>query len=176
MRINISDFESGSIVDGPGIRFAIFVQGCPHHCEGCHNPSTHPFEDKRIMDTDEIFDMIASKHLLKGVTFSGGEPFCQVKPLLALARRIRRETNLDIVAYTGFTFEQLLARGDKDTEELISLCKFIVDGRFVLAERDLSLLYRGSTNQRLLDGAKSIAARKAVPYELDALPSFDIEI
>ena len=176
MKINISDFERGSIVDGPGIRFAIFVQGCPHHCEGCHNPSTHAFVDNKIMDTDEIFDMIKERKLLKGVTFSGGEPFCQVQPLLALARRIRRETNLDIVCYTGYTFEQLLAKGDTDVEELISLCRFIVDGRFVLAQRDLSLLYRGSTNQRLLDGKKSIEERKAVPYVLDELPSFDIEI
>ena len=176
MRINISDFESGSIVDGPGIRFAIFVQGCPHHCEGCHNPGTHPFVDMKIMDTDDIFEKIQEKHLLKGVTFSGGEPFCQVKPLLDLARRIRKETNLDIVCYTGFTFEQLLQRNDKDTEELISLCEFIVDGRFELDKRDLTLLYRGSSNQRLLDGKKSIEARKPIPYKLPELPSFDIDI
>lgn len=176
MEIRISDYESDSIVDGPGLRFTLFTQGCPHHCKGCHNPSTHSFDGGHIVDTDEIYDKIMSCKMIKGVTFSGGEPFCQVKPLLELARKIRANTKLDLIIYTGFTFEQLMAMKDDDVKELVSLAKFIVDGKFELDKRDLTLLYRGSSNQRLLDGAKSIEENRPVPYELEELPSFDIEI
>ncbi len=176
MDIRISGMEGDSIVDGPGLRFSLFTQGCPHHCKGCHNPQTHDYNGGYVISTGDIFDKIISCKMIKGVTFSGGEPFTQVKPLLELARRIRKETKLDLIIYTGFTFEQLMERGDADTEELISLATFIVDGRFEIGKRDLTLLYRGSSNQRILDGKKSVERRTACPYVIEELPSFDIEI
>ena len=113
MLIRIAGTVSESIVDGPGIRYTIFTQGCPHHCEGCHNPETHDFSGGRLADTDKIYNHIAENPLLKGVTFSGGEPFCQPAPLYDLAKRIKENTKLDIMAYTGFTFEQLVEKGEK---------------------------------------------------------------
>ncbi len=81
MKLQIAGTVAESIVDGPGIRYALFVQGCPHHCPGCHNPQTHPFEGGRTVDTAEIFAEFCRDPILKGITFSGGHPFCQPAPL-----------------------------------------------------------------------------------------------
>ena len=106
MELRIAGTANDSIVDGPGIRFTIFTQGCPHHCEGCHNPQTHDFSGGKLADTDELLDRIRSNPLLDGVTFSGGEPFCQAEALAELGSRIR-SLGLNIVTYTGYTFEEL---------------------------------------------------------------------
>lgn len=149
-KIRVSGILRESIVDGPGMRFALFVQGCPHHCPSCHNPQTHDFDGGKEMDTDEIFNMIIEDDILSGVTFSGGEPMCQPKPLLELAKRIKAETDLNIVVYSGFTLEQLQAKNDPDINELLATCDWLIDGRFVLALKDLTLPFRGSQNQRII--------------------------
>ena len=95
MDIRIAGVEPESIVDGPGIRFALFVQGCPHHCEGCHNPQTWDHNGGELVSIDDVFAMIKDDPLLDGVTFSGGEPFCQCKALAALADRIRKALKKD---------------------------------------------------------------------------------
>ena len=148
--INIAGTVNDSIVDGEGIRFAIFVQGCPHHCEGCHNPQTHDFAGGEQTDTDLIYQKIKANPLLSGVTFSGGEPFCQPKPLSELARKVKAD-GLDIWTYTGYTFDQLQAMHNEDVDALLSLTDVLIDGRFVLDERDLTLAFRGSRNQRVID-------------------------
>lgn len=148
--INIAGTVNDSIVDGEGIRFAIFVQGCPHHCEGCHNPQTHDFADGEQTDTDLIYQKIKANPLLSGVTFSGGEPFCQPKPLSELARKVKAD-GLDIWTYTGYTLDQLQAMHNEDVDALLSLTDVLIDGRFVLDERDLTLAFRGSRNQRVID-------------------------
>lgn len=125
MLIRIAGTVSESIVDGPGIRYTIFTQGCPHHCEGCHNPETHDFSGGRLADTDKIYNHIAENPLLKGVTFSGGEPFCQPAPLYDLAKRIKENTKLDIMAYTGFTFEQLI-ENQRRTRMLKICCRLLI--------------------------------------------------
>ena len=104
MELRIAGTANDSIVDGPGIRFTVFTQGCPHNCEGCHNPQTHSFDGGEIADTIELFEKIRSNPLLDGVTFSGGEPFCQSNALADLGRKIH-EIGLNIVTYTGYTFE-----------------------------------------------------------------------
>ncbi len=158
--MRIANYIQDSIVDGKGLRFTLFTQGCPHRCEGCHNPQTHDFDGGREMSTDEIVAIILKNPLTDGVTFSGGEPFAQARDCAAIARAVR-EKGLNIWAYSGYTFEQLLA-GSDDMRELLSLCDVLVDGPFILAQRSLSLKWRGSANQRVLDVPKSLAAGEAV--------------
>ena len=152
--LRIAGTVGESITDGPGFRFTIFTQGCPHHCEGCHNPQTHDFCGGEIVDTDSLFDRIKSNILLSGVTFSGGEPFEQASALIDLARKIK-SIGLELAAYSGYTFDQLVSAGG-DKLELLKLCDVLVDGRFVLAEKSLMLRFRGSKNQRLIDVQNSL--------------------
>ena len=104
--IKIAGTVNDSIVDGEGYRFTIFTQGCPHHCEGCQNPQTHDFTSGKPADTDDLLTHILDNPLLSGVTFSGGEPFCQPAPLAELAEKLHAH-GLDIWAYTGYTLEEL---------------------------------------------------------------------
>ena len=150
MEIRIAGIVEDSIVDGRGIRMAVFVQGCPHHCPGCHNPQTHDFAGGTIDDTDRIFEAFRENPLYRGITFSGGEPFCQPKPLKALADRVHG-IKKDVTVYTGWTYEALCAMHDTDVDALLSVCDVLVDGPFIEAQRDPELLFRGSANQRLID-------------------------
>lgn len=149
-KLRIADTVEDSITDGEGLRYTIFVQGCPHHCNGCHNPTTHDFNGGKIVDTDELFDAFKNNVLLSGVTFSGGEPMCQAESLLDLARRIREETDLNITIFTGFTLAELKAKNDPIINELLSLTYMLIDGKFELDKRDLTLTFRGSGNQRII--------------------------
>ena len=145
-----------SIVDGPGFRFAIFCQGCPHHCPECHNPDTWDFEGGKETSFERILEEIDKNPLLAGVTFSGGEPFCQAEAFAALADEIRKR-NLDIVTFTGYTYEELLEMSEKDhaVKELLEKTDLLIDGPFIKAEKDLTLQFRGSRNQR-----KIVAGRR----------------
>lgn len=154
--LRVSGIVNDSITDGPGLRLTVFVQGCDKSCEGCHNPETQCFEGGKEMNVDEIFSMIVKNPLLSGVTLSGGEPFCQAKQLIPLARKVKEE-GLELAAYTGNVFEELLTCRDKDVKKLASLCDIIVDGPFVLGKRNLNLKFRGSENQRIIDVAQSLA-------------------
>ena len=150
MKIRLAGIVDESIVDGKGIRMTVFTQGCPHHCPGCHNPQTHDFTGGTEADTDEIFECFCENPLLRGITFSGGEPFCQPVPLKALADRVH-SVKKDVTIYTGWTYEQLIAMHDPDVDALLSVCDVLVDGPFVEALKDPDLLFRGSENQRLID-------------------------
>ena len=162
MQLRINATVDDSIVDGPGIRYSIFVQGCPHHCPGCHNPQTHPFEGGSLVETDKLLAAIKLNPLLDGVTFSGGEPFCQAAALAELGREIRK-LGLNIMTYSGFTFEQLYERRDQDgIGDLLAVTDVLVDGRFIEDLRSLELRFRGSSNQRIIDVPASLAAGHAV--------------
>ncbi len=153
--LKVCGIEPESIVDGEGIRYVIFVQGCPHHCPGCHNPESHPFDGGSARDIDELFRQICENPLLKGVTFSGGEPFCQPEPLAELAQRVHGR-GLDVTTYTGYRYEELLAMPDAGVAALLAQTDVLIDGPFVMAEKDLTLPFRGSRNQRIIhlkDGA-----------------------
>ena len=149
MEIRIAGTVDDSIVDGPGIRYTVFVQGCSHHCPGCHNPHTHDFAGGRVVDTEEIVAQMRGNPLLDGLTLSGGEPFEQPSACAELARQAHA-LGLNVWCYTGYKYEQLLA-GDASRQALLSELDVLVDGPFLLAERSLDLLYRGSRNQRLID-------------------------
>ena len=155
--IRLAGVVRESIVDGPGIRFAVFVQGCPHHCPGCHNPQTHDPEGGYDCELQKILDAFDKNPMLRGITLSGGEPFDQAERLLPLAKAIV-ERGKDVVAFSGYTFEELMKKSEQTpaVKELLSLCCLLIDGRFVLAERDLTLRFRGSRNQRLLDPVASM--------------------
>lgn len=149
--LRIAGVVRESIVDGPGIRFTVFCQGCPHDCPECHNPQTHDFDGGYDCDTDRIFDEIMKNPLLKGVTFSGGEPFCQAEAFAALAARIKKDSDLDIVSYSGYTYEELISMNDEAVSKLLLLTDILVDGPYLDRERDLTLRFRGSKNQRMID-------------------------
>ncbi len=153
--LRIAGVIDESIVDGPGIRFVIFTQGCPHHCPGCHNPQTHSFTGGEEVSVSELLSRVQENPLLSGVTLSGGEPFCQPKPLAELARALH-QAGKHVMAYTGYTWEQLLRMDDPDVHALLEQCDVLVDGPFLQEERDLSLRFRGSRNQRLIDVPQSL--------------------
>ena len=169
--IRVCGIEPESIVDGPGFRYVLFVQGCPHRCPGCHNPESHDFDAGEDMTTEEVLADIEKNPHLRGVTFSGGEPFCQVHPLLELARKIKAD-GLSLMSYSGYTLEELQARHDPETDELLGLLDVLVDGRYIEAERNLTLIYRGSENQRVIDMNKTRRSGKVVLYKSD----FDVDV
>ena len=156
--------EPESIVDGPGFRFVVFVQGCPHHCHGCHNPESWDPEGGYDITVGEVFDEIKKNPFLKGVTFSGGEPFEQTDAILALAKLAKAE-GLTLMSYSGYTLEELRGRHDPSTDELLDMLDILVDGRFVEDERNLTLIYRGSENQRVIDLRRSREKGRVVLYK-----------
>lgn len=162
-KVRVAGIVGESVVDGPGLRFVIFAQGCPHRCPGCQNPQTWDPAGGTEMAVDELVEQIRANPLLKGVTFSGGEPFLQAGAFGFLAGAVR-ELGLDVVTYTGYTWEDLLARaqGNQEFRRLIEGSDYIVDGPYVEALRDLALPFRGSRNQRVIDVKSSLAAGQAV--------------
>lgn len=150
--VRVNGFVQESIVDGPGLRFVIFTQGCPHNCHGCHNPDTHDFLGGYLVSAEEIIRQIAEHPLLAGVTFSGGEPFLQARVLSLIAAAVHAMQK-NVVTYTGYVFEELLvmAAKDKNIQTLLDSTDILVDGPYVDSLRALDLPFRGSSNQRLLN-------------------------
>ena len=166
MEIRLAGLVPESIVDGPGYRFSVFVQGCPHACPGCHNPETHDFEGGYVSDTKEIIAKLGANPLVRGVTLSGGEPMMQAAALCEIAQAAK-EKGLSVWCYTGFTLEALLAAQDADRMRLLSSVDVLVDGPYIARERSLELLYCGSANQRLIDLPKTLASGEICLYEPD---------
>ncbi len=156
--INVAGFDEDSITNGPGLRFVLFTQGCPHKCVGCHNPQTHEFGTGQDYTVDQLYELIRRNPLQTGVTFSGGEPFCQAAPLAELAEKLKQD-HYDIAIYSGYTFEYLLYENDPDKLRLLSFADILVDGPFILARKDILLHFRGSDNQRILDVPASLSAQ-----------------
>lgn len=164
MNIRIFGTVEDSIVDGPGLRYSVFVQGCPHHCPGCHNPESHDFTGGRLTDTDALTQPFRTNPLLDGLTLSGGEPMCQPEACRTLADAAHA-ARLNVWCYTGFTWEALHAEGDPARMALLQAVDVLVDGAFLLSERSLELKYRGSRNQRLIDVQRSMQAGRIVLWE-----------
>lgn len=148
----------GTSVDGPGLRTSIYVAGCRHQCPGCHNPQTWDFMSGKDMTVDELMEIVRYNGF--PVTLTGGDPIYQAEALVPLAEAIAKE-GLGLWCYTGFTYEELLETADPAVEKLLNLVDVLVDGPFIAAERDTSLRFRGSTNQRLID-LKSTRANKSI--------------
>ena len=162
-KLRIAGTVNDSIVDGPGIRYTIFTQGCPHHCPGCHNPQTHDFAGGQDADVEKILEEIFNNPILSGVTFSGGEPFCQAEALVPIAEAIK-EKGKHLMIYTGYLLEHLQKMESVGVQRLLELADVIVDGPFILAEKNLTLSYRGSENQRVIDMVKTRKSGEVVLY------------
>ncbi len=168
--LRLSGVIRESVVDGPGIRMTVFTQGCPHRCPGCHNPQTHDFNGGYISHPENILKAVDQNPMLQGVTFSGGEPFSQAEALAELAAEIKKR-NLHIMTYSGYTYEELqngIAEGKAGWQSLLQQTDILVDGRFILEQRSLNLLFRGSKNQRLIDVKKSLEQGEAVLWNGEA--------
>ena len=137
-----------SIVDGPGIRFVLFLQGCRLRCPGCQNPQTWDFDGGTLVPSDEVLARIRENPLVHGVTFSGGEPFEQAEALLPLANELKAQ-GYHLMAFSGFTLEQLVQKPENCA--LLEQLDLLVDGPFIEAQKSLDLRFRGSRNQRILN-------------------------
>ena len=168
-RLKISGIIKSSVVDGPGVRYTIFTQGCYHKCEGCQNPQTHDPNDGKFITVDEIYNEIMESSMIEGVTFSGGEPFLQSDSLAELASRIKKNSDLNIICYTGYTFEELqdiVKSGVMSYSRLLSNIDYLIDGRFEQEKASLDCAWRGSTNQRIIDVKESLSQNNVVETEL----------
>ena len=159
MDIRVAGLVNDSIVDGPGFRLAVFTQGCPHNCEGCHNPETHDFNGGTIKDTDDIIRMMEDNPLLDGITLTGGDPFCQPEPCTILADAAHK-LGLNVWAYSGWTYEEILA--DAEMSKLLKTLDVLIDGPFIITQRTLDKRFMGSKNQRAVDVQKSLAENTVI--------------
>lgn len=165
-KIRIAGVVKESTVDGPGFRYVIFTQGCPHNCEGCHNPETHDMNAGRLENIKDIVEDIKKNPLLKGVTLSGGDPFIQASKLVKLLKMLdlKRYT---VITYTGFTYETLLKDANKDNcfLELLKLTDVLIDGKFIISLKSQKAKFRGSSNQRAIDVKESLKQNKIIEHE-----------
>ncbi|MDR3289183.1 MAG: anaerobic ribonucleoside-triphosphate reductase activating protein [Peptococcaceae bacterium] len=149
--MRIAGIASDSVVDGPGIRFVLFTQGCFHQCPYCHNPDSHDPDGGYEISVKEVKRILArQRKKVRGVTFSGGEPFLQAQELAQIAA-FAHELGLDVVTYTGFVYEELLRDDDPAARALLAESDMLIDGKYVHDLRDTSLRFRGSSNQRILE-------------------------
>ena len=160
--IRVLNIVEDTMVDGPGFRTSIYCAGCRHQCPGCHNPQSWAFDQGREMSVRELMRVIIADPYTRGVTFSGGDPMYQAAAFAELARQIHRRTQKDIWCYTGFTFESLI---QQDQRELLAEIDVLVDGPFVQSLHDPDLLFRGSSNQRLIDVQASLYSGKTVLWK-----------
>lgn len=173
--IRIAGIEKESTVDGEGVRYVIFTQGCNHNCPGCQNPQTHSFTDGNDVEITELLTDILINPLLDGITLSGGDPFFQAKECEKLALAVKKQ-GLTVWAYTGFIFEEFIKfienkpcdkRINKDMIKLLKTVDILVDGPFIIDKKSLDCIFRGSSNQRLIDVKQSLKKKKAIEYVLN---------
>lgn len=148
MKIRVAGITQDSIVDGKGLRFVVFTQGCPHHCPGCHNPETHSFGGGKLVEVQEVIEQMNANPLSDGLTLSGGEPFCQPFACAEIAKSAK-ERGMNVWCYTGYRLEELNTM--YGAYELLQYVDVLVDGRFIQSKRSLDLEFRGSSNQRVID-------------------------
>jgi anaerobic ribonucleoside-triphosphate reductase activating protein len=153
--MRLSGITPESLVDGPGLRYVIFTQGCPHQCPHCHNPETWDIDAGKEYSARQVIRLLKQQKKTKqGVTFSGGEPFLQAAGLAEVALAAR-QMGWDVVTYTGFTYEELIEDANGGVKALLSASDILIDGKYVHELRDIGLTFRGSSNQRIIDLAKT---------------------
>lgn len=155
MKIRISGVQKESSVDGQGLRYVVFTQGCKHNCPGCHNPETHSFTGGYFMDTEEIAQDLAENRILRGITISGGDPMEQPLALLDLVKRVK-DMKKTVWVYTGYKYEELLEKQDETINEILRTIDVLVDGKYISHLHKEGLRYRGSSNQRVIDCKKTL--------------------
>ena len=164
--MNFAQIRKYDVANGPGIRTTIFVTGCTHKCHNCFNEDYQDFNFGNPWthkETDEVIEDLKLDEV-KGLTVLGGEPFQNEVDLLQVLRDIKKEVQKDIWIFSGYTYEEILK--DEDKKKLLEECDVLVDGRFVEALKDLSLRFRGSSNQRIIDVQKSLESNEVVLFDL----------
>ena len=166
VRLAYDGIQTDSIVDGAGIRAVIWFQGCPHHCKECHNPETWDFNagvEKSIAKVKKLIDGLEYQD---GVTFSGGDPMSQIDALCELAKYVK-EKGLNVWTYTGYTWDEVIKLGDSNPKylEALKYIDVLVDGRFMIDLKSFDVEFRGSSNQRIIDVAKSLKEGKVIKVE-----------
>ncbi len=162
--LRINNYIKESIVDGFGVRMVIFTQGCHLRCPFCHNPATHDLEAGTFIKLDELRKIWQKNPLLQGITVSGGEPFLQPDSVLELLR-MAHEDGLDVVCYSGYTYETLIAKNNPAIDAILNEAEYLIDGPFIHQLKDLRLLFRGSSNQRIIDLKETKEKRHVVVYQ-----------
>ncbi len=153
-----------SIVDGVGFRCVLWTQGCTHHCVGCHNPQTHDLHAGYEECVENIITQIQGTNIQTGLTLSGGEPFLQAKALVSIVLAAKAK-GMNIWAFTGFTYESLFAK--EETRQLLQLIDVLVDGKYEEDKKHITLKFKGSANQRLIDVQESLKQEHVVLHRLD---------
>lgn len=153
-----------SLVNGPGIRRVIFVQGCNHNCPGCQNPDSHPMNSGKVVSAAELAERITHDKVLDGITLSGGEPMLQAEACGLIAGTCRK-AGLSVWCYTGYVFEDIVSgKAGTQAASLLKQIDVLVDGPFVQELASDQCLYRGSTNQRLIDVPASLQEGRTIIY------------
>ena len=164
--IRLSGIAYESLVNGPGVRRVFFSQGCKHNCVGCFNPDTHDFNGGQLMNMDKLIEDVLINPIIKGITFSGGDPIEQADKFAYMAKAFKK-VNLNIWCYTGYLFEELLEMSKEKVgiRELINNIDVLVDGKFEIKKKEEGLRFKGSTNQRIIDVKVSLLNRHIVILE-----------
>lgn len=165
-KIRLSGIAYESLVNGPGMRRVFFAQGCRHNCEGCFNPETHDFSGGEEKDMNELIEDVVRNKMIKGITFSGGDPIEQADKFSYMAKAFKN-AGLNIWCYTGYTFEKLLDKMKEDdgVRDLLSNIDVLVDGRFEINNKREGLRFRGSSNQRIINIKESLKSGDMVILE-----------
>lgn len=166
MNLRVLDILEDTTVDGPGFRTSIYLAGCRHRCPGCHNPESWDENGGEDVSVDELLRVIISDPFAH-VTLSGGDPILQAAGCAELAYRVKAVSDKTIWCYTGYTWERLMSEANTDVQALLKNLDVLVDGPFVQALRNTDLLFRGSSNQRLIDVQKSLAEGQVVLWHRD---------
>lgn len=167
--MNMAGFYDESISNGVGWRAVLFVSGCPHNCPGCHNKVAQDYNYGEKFDKEKIINRICENSILKGITISGGEPLCKenIPEVLDFIKDVKKvRPNFNVWCYTGYTLEQLEDRNDSVTDETLKNIDVLVDGRFIETQKNPTLKFKGSANQRILDLQESLRERQPVLVNL----------
>lgn len=167
-KIRLAAILNESLVNGPGIRRVLFSQGCSHNCEGCFSPHTHSYTDGVLIDMDEIIEDIRNNPMLRGVTFSGGDPWEQADKFAYIARTVK-SFGLNVWCYTGYTFEYILENLNKRKgwHDLLNSIDVLIDGKYEVSRANARIRYRGSSNQRIIDVRESLEVLGAVAIDFE---------
>lgn len=165
--IRLSGIAYESLVNGPGMRRVYFSQGCKHNCLGCFNPDTHDFNGGEELDMDKLIEDTVNNPILKGVTFSGGDPLEKAEEFSYMAKAFKK-SGLNIWCYTGYTFEEIIEnmKFNRYLKELMENIDVLVDGKFEINKKDEGLRFRGSSNQRIIDVQETLRLRKIITLDI----------
>lgn len=164
--IRLAGIAYESLVNGPGMRRVFFSQGCKHNCKGCFNPDTHSFDGGEEKDMDKLIKDVLSNPMIKGVTFSGGDPFERPGEFAYMGEAFKKN-GLNIWSYTGYTYEFIVSHFNEKPEwrRLINTLDVLVDGEFQQDKKEEGLLFKGSSNQRIIDVKESLKRNQVVIWE-----------